>query len=283
MEEPTIHFVAGLPRSGSTLLCNILNQNPLCWAGPTSGIIEIMLAVRNQWENVGIFKAAPNMPGKRAVLRGILQNYYSIGGPDGQGPLMQRPVLFDKNRAWPAYIEMLEFALGRKVKIICTVRDVVDILASFEKLYRRHTHIWQFPQEKTNHQKWQTTEDRADLWMTAEQPVGCAYNQLRDALKNRGLADRIHIVEFKNLTENPDLTMRHLYNFLGLEYFFHDFENVVQRTMEDDYEHGIPNLHDIRPGRGPLQQVPERSVLALTAQHDLMYHVPDAYLAIDVL
>ena len=253
MEERTIHFVSGLPRAGSTLLCNILNQNPNCWATPTSGLIEILLAIRNQWENVSIFKAAPNMPGKEAVLKGIMQNYYSIGGPDGLGNLIDRPVMFDKNRGWLAYIETLEFALGRKVKVIANVRDIVDIIASFEKLYRKHTHIWQFPQEKNHMFQWQTVEDRASLWMNAEQPVGIAYNRLRDAMQSRGLADRIHLVEFEELTHNPEVVMRKVYEFMEMEYWFHDFNRIEQTTHEDDLEHGIPGLHDIRGSVKPFK------------------------------
>ncbi len=252
MEEPTIHFISGLPRSGSTLLCNILNQNPLCWATPTSGLIEIVLAIRNQWENVSVFKAAPNPKGKEAVLKGIIQNYYGIGTPNGAGELIHRPVVFDKNRGWLAYIETLEFALGRKVKVVTTVRNIVDIIASFEKLYRRHTHIWQFPQEKSNLFQWQTVEDRANLWMSAEQPVGIAYNRLRDALQCRGLGDRIHLVEFDDLVTSPDATMRGVYEFLGMNYHFHDYENVVQTTFENDLEHGIPGLHNVRQNVFPV-------------------------------
>lgn len=253
MEEPTIHFIAGLPRSGSTLLCNILNQNPACWATPTSGLIEIVLAIRNQWENVSIFKAAPNHQGKEAVLKGIIQNYYSIGAPNGAGELIERPIILDKNRGWLAYIETLEFALGRKIKVIATVRNIVDIIASFEKLFRRHTHIWQFPQEKTNMFKWQTIEDRADTWMNGEQPVGIAYNRLRDAFLSRGLADRIHLVEFEHLTRQPEVTMRGVYDFLGMDYHFHNFNNIMQTTFENDLEHGIPDLHNVRGKIAPLE------------------------------
>lgn len=241
--EKELHFVGGLPRSGSTLLCNILNQNPMFHATPTSGIIEIMLAIRNQWDNVTFFKAAPNPEGKEAVLKGILPNYFST---------VEEEVIFDKNRAWVSYIEMAEFALGRKIKMLCTVRDIVDIIASFEKLYRRYTHIWQFPQEKSNLCKWQTVEDRADLWMNAEQPIGIAYNRVRDAF-SRGLGDRLHIVEFDNLTRYPDQTMKTVYDFLGHEYFFHDFNNVKQTTSEDDLEHGIPGLHTIRSKVEPVE------------------------------
>lgn len=231
-----IHFIAGLPRSGSTLLCNVLNQNPRFHATPTSGILEIGLAIRNQWENVTAFKAAPNPKGKEAVLKGILPSYYST---------VDKPVIFDKNRGWPAYIETAEYALGRKVKIICTVRDIVDIIASFEKLYRKHTHIWQFPQEQHHIYKWQTVEDRANLWMNSEQPIGIAYNRIRDVLA-RGFKDRILFVEFDHLTKYPEQVMPIIYKFIDEPIFKHDFNNVKQTTIENDLEHGIPELHTIR-------------------------------------
>ena len=100
--------------------------------------------------------------------------------------------------------------------------------------------------------KWQTVEDRADLWMNAEQPVGIAYNRLRDAMINRGLADRIHLIEFEELTRTPDVAMRKVYDFLEMEYWFHDFNNIVQTTHEDDTEHGIPGLHVIRGNVQPV-------------------------------
>ena len=84
-----IHMIAGLPRSGSTLLCNILNQNPRFHATSTSGILEIVLAIRNQWDNVVALKASKNKAGKNAVIKGILNNYFST---------IDRPVVFDNSR-----------------------------------------------------------------------------------------------------------------------------------------------------------------------------------------
>jgi len=99
MTDKTIHFIAGFPRAGSTLLCNILNQNPRFHATSTSGILDIVLAIRNQWENVNEFQASPNKAGKNAVMKPILQNYYST---------VDRPVVFDKSRGWPGYLELAE-------------------------------------------------------------------------------------------------------------------------------------------------------------------------------
>jgi sulfotransferase len=240
--EKTIHFISGLPRSGSTLLCNILNQNPRFHATATSGILEIILAIRNQWENVDTFRASPNKVGKDLVLKGILPNYYES---------VERPVVFDKSRGWGAYTELAEHILGRKVKMLCPVRPIVEVLASFEKLYRSQAHEWQFPQEKSHFYEWQTKEGRANIWMRNDQPVGIAYNRLKDAV-DRGYGDRMLLIEFEHLTTHPEVTLRSIYNFLGEEYFDHDFNNVEQVTQENDDLHGIPGLHTIRPVVKPV-------------------------------
>ena len=242
MTEKTIHFMAGLPRAGSTLLCNILNQNPRFHASSTSGILDIVLAIRNQWESVTELRASPNKAGKDAVMCPILQNYYST---------VKEPVVFDKSRGWGGYIELAEHILDKKIKMIVPVRQIVDILASFENLWRTQSHEWQFPQEKTNYFEWQTVEGRANIWMKNDQPVGIAYNRIRDAI-SRGFEDRMHFVEFENLTRTPEATMKALYSFLGEKYFEHDFKNVEQSTSEDDNIHGIPGLHVIRPEVKPV-------------------------------
>jgi len=58
--NPTIHFISGLPRSGSTLLANLLAQNPRYHSTATSGILEILFQVRNNWDKVAEFRAAPD-------------------------------------------------------------------------------------------------------------------------------------------------------------------------------------------------------------------------------
>ena len=242
-ETKTIHMIAGLPRSGSTLLCNILNQNPRFHATSTSGILDIVLAIRNQWENVDAFRASPNKEGKNAVIKTILPSYYST---------VDRPVVFDKSRGWGGYIEMAEHILDRKIKMLVPVRDIVDILASFEKLYRGQAHEWQFPQEKTDFHEWQTVQGRAEIWMRNNQPVGSAYNRILDAIA-RGFEDRMLFVEFENLTRNPAWTMQSIYQFLEEQPFMHDFNNVEQVTEENDDIHGIPGLHVIRPKIEPVE------------------------------
>ena len=45
----TFYFMAGLPRSGSTLLSSILNQNPRFYSGPSSPVLGAMFAVEQDF------------------------------------------------------------------------------------------------------------------------------------------------------------------------------------------------------------------------------------------
>lgn len=242
-EDKVFYFISGLPRSGSTLLANILAQNPRFHTTGTSGIMDVMFGVRNQWDRLIEFQAAPNEAAKIRVLRGMLESYYAD---------VDKPVVFDKCRGWLSLLEMAEAVLGYKAKVLVPVRDVRDVLASFEKLWRITSATSQVGQESANYFKFQTVQGRTDVWMSADQPVGLAYNRISDAMK-RGFEDRIHFVEFEKMTTNPTETFKKIYEFLGEEEYDHDFENVVQVTWENDAVHGMKGLHDIR---GKVEPIP---------------------------
>lgn len=237
------YFVSGLPRSGSTLLENILAQNPRFHATSTSGILDIMFGVRNNWNNLVEFKANPDDEALKRVLKGILDSYYAN---------VDKPVVFDKSRGWLSYLEMIEEILGEKVKVIVPVRDLRDVVSSFEKLWRKNSPYKQFAQETKNYFDWQTVDGRVKIWLDKSQPVGLAFNRIKDAIQ-RGFADRLLFVDFDDLTSNPKETMKVIYNFLGEEYFEHNFENVEQVTYENDDVHGIKDLHKIRSKVEPVK------------------------------
>ena len=52
-----IFFQSSLPRSGSTLLQNILAQNPHIYATPTSGVLELLIGARVNYTDSPEFKA----------------------------------------------------------------------------------------------------------------------------------------------------------------------------------------------------------------------------------
>lgn len=231
-----IRFIASCPRSGSTLLANILAQNPKFYATPTSGLLDVLFAIRNQWHNLIEHKAAPCDHKLHNVLKAVLDSYHQE---------IERPVIFDKSRGWLAYIELLENIIGEKVKILVPIRPLPDVLASFEMLYRETAKVRKPPGEAENYFQFQTVKGRCEFWMRSDQPVGLALNRIEDAVR-RGLQDRLHFVEFGRLTNNPKQKMKEIYDFLGTEYYEHNFNHVEQVTTEDDEIHGFVNLHKIK-------------------------------------
>ncbi len=238
-----INFISGLPRSGSTLLANILAQNPRFHTTATSGIADIIFGVRNQWDKLVEFQAHPDEAAKRRVLRGILYSYYEN---------IDKPVIFDKSRSWVSLIEMANSVLDHKPKILVPVREIRDILASFEKIWRRVSSSNQLAQEHENYLKFQFVEGRCEVWMGGNQPLGLAYGRVRDAII-RGHSSQMFFVEFEALTHSPEKTMKEIYSFLDEKYYDHNFDCVEQVTWENDRVHGVEGLHDIRKKVVPME------------------------------
>jgi sulfotransferase len=126
------------------------------------------------------------------------------------------------------------------------VRDLRDVVASFEKLYRTTSALGQLGQEKALELKFKTALGRVGVFIDDGQPVGRAYNAIRDAV-TRGWLDCMHFVEYDDLTGDPQKTLDGVYRFLGEDAYQHDFNNVQQVTIEDDFVYGFKDLHTIRP------------------------------------
>jgi sulfotransferase len=220
---------------------NILGQNPRFYVTPTSGILDILVQVRNSWDKNDAFCAMNRKHSetlKRDVLNGILQSYFQH---------TDKPVCFDKNRIWPEYLEMAAALSGGNdnIKVIVTVRDIRDVLASFERVFRHTSALSQIPLEMTDFIKAKTALGRIEFLLDNSQVVGRSYNVIRDAI-TRGWRDNLHFVEYDQLTKNPDTVLTGIYDFLGEAAFTHDFENVEQITVEDDFFYGYKDLHVIR-------------------------------------
>jgi len=236
-------YISGLPRSGSTLLCNILAQNPeFCVSKSTSGLHDVLFNIRNQWDKLIEHQAGGvDYDQLKRVLNATMNAYYDTDR-----------IVVDKGRGWLSLLEVTEFITGEKPKVIVPVRDIAEILASFEKLWRKSTGQSQWNIEQKDYFLTQTVAGRCELWTRRDQPVGLAYNRVVDALQ-RGYGDCLCFMEMDALTYSPDQTMREIYQFLGLPEFQHNFNNVEQVTQEDDLGvHRIPDLHNIRPSVQPV-------------------------------
>lgn len=254
---PTIHFVAGLPRSGSTLLLNLLGQNPGHHVTPTNSLLWMMAVIRDNWSSNDAFVAQglQNIEHRiPAALRGMAYGFYEreLGA--------KHQVVFDKNRAWMTQIELLERVFNRRVPVIVTVRDVKAIVASFEKLYRKNP-VARRQYLGPAYIQAQTIDGRARVLMSAGGIIGMPVSALRDAL-NRGVADRLLIVPYNKLVSDPKGTLASMHQQLGLLPFEYDPDNVQQITKEDDAIHGWGfDLHTVRPKIEPPTAPPWEGIL----------------------
>ncbi len=235
MQDKEIFFVNGMPRSGSTLFCNILAQNPDFHVTPTSGLPEIVDGINQFWRTSPIIKASEKADKKIPIIRGLLQSYHSD---------TSRPVAFNKSRAWMGLIETLENCMDQPVKILTTTRKMTCILASMEKLYRKELKNLDSPMQFNGGMN--TLPKRINNWMHEDGLVGGTFSAIQDAFI-RGNGDKIHLIDYDALTSDPKRVMKEVYRFLGKDYYEHDFDNVAQYTVENDAEHGFTDLHTIRP------------------------------------
>jgi sulfotransferase len=241
-------FVCGTPRSGSTLLTNLLSQNPGAHATATSGLLDTLRAVRDVCDQNTFFKAMTSEDRKArklTLLRGVVDGYFA----DQAGK-----VCFDKSRGWPTSFELAAWVLGGRenVKAIVCVRDVRDVLASFEKLYRATAEVSATSQERAAFVEHRTAEGRAKFILRKDEPFGYAMDVVRDAV-TRGWRDNMLFVEYDKLCREPHKTTQMIYGFIGEESFGHDVENVEQVTRENDEVFGFVGLHDIRPKIQPQE------------------------------
>jgi sulfotransferase len=240
-----IFYQSSFPRAGSTLLQNILAQNPAFYVTPTSGLLELVFGARLNYTNSPEFKAQDAATMKKAFLafsRAGMQAYFES--------LTDKPYVVDKSRGWGVHYDLLELIHGEEPKIICMVRDLRAILSSLEKKFRQNPDKYR-PVENHANLSGTTTLKRAHLALQSA-PVGLALDRLIE-VHQRGWNKKILFLRFEDLTAQPAATLQKVYQYLGVPEYTHNFDKVLQVTEEDDKIFGVPGLHEIRPKVEPLQ------------------------------
>ena len=99
------------------------------------------------------------------------------------------------------YIELFEEVLERPIKVICCVRDIREVVASFERKHRENQ-MTKADAPSPAYFDCQTIEGRAMQLTSPEAVVGLAVRRLRDAF-DRKLVDRLVIVRNTDLIADP--------------------------------------------------------------------------------
>lgn len=232
-----IFYNSSMPRAGSTLLQNILGQNPDFYVTPTSGLLELVYAARENYTNSPEFKAQD----KDLMKNGFLS--FCHEGMNGYfSAITDKPYIVDKSRGWGIHYDFLN-QIQPNPKIVCIVRDLRDIISSMEKLYRKYPHI---SNSMVNHGKLQGTTigKRVDFWLSTP-PIGLALDRMQDIFA-QGIYKNILFIRYEDLIKYPQSTMNQVYKYFEVPVYEHDFKNIEQITVEDDEVYGIYGDHKIR-------------------------------------
>jgi sulfotransferase len=228
-----LHLISGLPRSGSTLLCALLRQNPRFSAAMTSPVASLCGAIHKKMCG-GEFGVFFDDVKRATMLRGVFDAYYSGIEPGS--------VVFDTNRTWTGRAALLG-ELYPQSRIICCVREVGWIIDSIERMLAKN------PLQLSrmfNFQPGASVYSRAETLMNSENGlIGLSWTTLREAWFGAE-ASRLIIVPYEHLVREPERTLHRLYDEIGETWHAHDFNNAVYDEPDYDALLGMPGLHKVR-------------------------------------
>jgi sulfotransferase len=240
-----LHFISGLPRSGSTLFGAVLAQNPRFRASMSSPVAGIYTAMLSAVSNKNEFAFAITPEQRLRLIRAVFEAYYADLPPNS--------VAFDTNRMWCSKMPALR-SLFPEARVICCVREVSWIMDSIERLIRRNLFDLSkiFDYDATG-----TVYTRCEALGRGDGLVGFAWNALREAFFGEQ-ADRLILVRYESLVRAPKETIAQLYQLLDEPLFAHDFANIRFDAKEFDARLGTPGLHDVGP---TIAAAPRQTIL----------------------
>lgn len=240
--EKNYHFITGLPRSGSTLLSSILQQNPRFHASITDPLATFVKGTLETFVSEPGMKAEVPWERREDLLRGMFEGYYKK---------IDKQVIFNTNRAWTLLTPQVRQMFPNSKMIVC-VRDINWILDSFEVAHRKYP----MATNTVTGGPGRTVYDRVNMLMEETGVVGFPYVGIKQAITSNE-KNRLIIIEYENLCKSPKQTIDAIYSFIGEEPFDHDFNNVARQWDEYDKEIGIP-LHQVR---NKVEFIPRNPIL----------------------
>lgn len=230
--------VTGLPRSGSTLLCQLLRQHPeIHCDGHSSPLCNLLLGMRRMVSDDPFFLAQLDAGFEkgygqlRSAMQGFLHGWHHDCG-------VQPGAVVDKNRAWLHAVELL-LQLAPEARLIVCVRELGQIYGSIEAQHQR-TILLDFMDHLADYDRF----GRADALFGKDKTIGAPLVSLH-AVHDlpQAVQDRLYFLRFEDLMANPQACMAHLYRWLGLAAAPFDPQQLTVAVSEADSHYRMKYLH----------------------------------------
>ena len=233
---PNFIGVSGLPRAGSTLMCQLLAQHPdLHSEGNSSPVCAALQNMRRSISDDPFFLSQldtafdASYAHLKTAMQGFLRGWYQDCGKLG---------VVDKSRAWLHAVEML-LQLAPEAKLIVCVRELGQVYGSVEAQHQR-TILLDFIDHLADYDRL----GRADILFAKDRTIGSPLSALQAALDLPLAAQqKLYVVRFEDLMARPSECMSHLYAWLGLAPFKIDPDNLGVGLRESDSHYRMKYTH----------------------------------------
>ena len=233
---PRFVGVAGLPRAGSTLLCQLLGEHPdISCEGHSSPLCNSLLATRRFISDDQFFLSQLDVQYDatydhlRTAMQGFLHGWYSD---------CCKSVVIDKNRAWLHCIELL-LHLDSQARLLVPIRDLNQIYGSIEAQHQKSILV-----DFIDHLADYDRLGRADKLFAQDKSIGAPLSSIQ-AVQDlpQSVKDRLYFVKFEDLVSKPVETMLRIYAWLELSAHTIDIEHLTVRPHESDSHYRYKYLH----------------------------------------
>jgi sulfotransferase len=234
----SFNVICGLPRSGSTLLCNVLNQNPEIYASSTSPLPDFLATIGLQFsqnpEITGMVIRDKEKTEKK--LEDSMKAFTDSWYPEDKH-------IFDKGRGWSVNSLLLKRLFPGSLIVVC-VRDLRAVFASLEK---QHMKFPIFDAAQNGAEK--TIYSRADTMLSPTGLIGKNVVGVEDIL--RRAPSNVLVMQYEAFTQNPQLILDKIYSKAGLRYFEHDLNNIENVAEDED---GVYHYKFPHEGSGKIEE-----------------------------
>lgn len=268
MFDKKLVAVTGLPRAGSTLLCQLLAHHPAIFCtGMSSPLPQFLAALRQQAADNDFMLAQldhdPEQAHERLLnaYRGFLAGWFAEA---------EASVVVDKNRAWLDQLDLAE-RLSPDCRMLVCVRDLGQILASIEARHQATLAL-----DFADHTGTVSAYDRANRLFARDGVVGLPLNSLRNAQDLPQQSQRrILCVVFEQLLADPAKVLSGVWDFLGLPACTIDFNQLTPLARESDSHYRLKYSHKTGTRLQPPRKhaVPPRIEAELRNTFDWFYRI----------
>lgn len=252
------YFLSGLPRSGNTLLSALLNQNPNIYVSPLSPLLDNLTLIDKELNTNELSMVSDFQINTNNGLKNFVKGFYDH---------IQKPIIIDRSKSWGSKESIFTAYkyITNSPKIIYTVRDIPSILSSFLTLIIQDENNFidnNLRQSQIKMYGNQTQNDIRCDWLMNNQIRYCL-STLTELLQTKV---PICLIEYDNLITNPQNELNKIYDFLELDYYYHNFNNIVKLENETLENAGLPpNLHEVR------STIEKKSISAKSMLTELSY------------